>query len=1329
MPRDSRLPDPTRQSIAIKQTVKCAINNATIAITQKLSFLSYGYEWDDFGGNVQQPMLGLAPVFAKSIGNKNNSLGFSTGGYSPFNTGTVVYSTFRILTFGGPTNTDVFAGSDVRNYKNYGIETLIPATCPYGGVEYTNTLTNPADYYFENGYFTDGEFQSQGQVGGPGPLNLERYVPGVLDVNNKIIPAINSKFKLSYNAITEAGLPTQGQFVIRIAPLFVPTSPMPAASMPESYNQFDPTWAKFDITIQWNDSFETIETKFKTAIGVNNVIVSGTDLRQQIGLYKDAEGNKYKYPILNDPTDQSAFEAEQLRLGLKKIGTLFDGQITFEITGTYAGTPMTSCTISSYTTDKYPTLKELTIGSQSVDSLGGRYTGRFVLSKTDSSILPCKVIPKWFVTIFDHLDVRVVSGYINWLKQLNAWHGWGYDLDAYFNRYDGHNQPIPTNFEPLGTAQTYDTTTTNYISNGYPISNPNLLIQIKNLIITICKDQFKMPVNGNPIWATAGGFIFSNNYGGIPDHTDHNPCRGDWYFSPKITSDYLKYGKNSVDDFTSLLPNYTTGLTSISRTNTQNYPFYIIKKRINQSVVKPMYDSFTYSFTLDMSGIDLSLYTHFQFVSPQFGNTEYLLTIATIPIAQFGIDAILDYYRNFPILGTLGGTYDDTTNKYTFTFLPRDFASGIAGINGPAFVFGILDGSGNFIDTKTANSFAVVTDIAGPRTIGYYMPKNYIRYKNQPPKQLWFERQILWKVDWEDQRISNGVITNFSGTYYVLGGTRSSPRWSNAISAGDLNTMMGEVLQDPANFTLNYRNYDLNFNHTLPGTETWTLIPTMLTTDTPTYSEEFFGALDPTISTGHPEPNTMFYATCIEPSCKYTGSVSSATNAWGVNIDNTPKLYYVELRNVSNLQSRIQGPLELGGIQIVPYNGNHGTYPQQLYSFFGGRYPNMQTSGPGVFEPTRQGLSNITYSEIQASYKVESYSATTANQITNAKLTSGWGITTDGNASAQNSMSRAGSIIGVISKDSLACCLDTKGRTIRQFLGLKFLTTTITNIVGDTTQYMFNYYKNVGNANDFGVDEKNANWTCTMNPYGRNHLNGQNSFTTYSTGNSWYLSGGSQYNPSGGSTYSRNFTAKLTIKYGSIPGNLRYPNNNFKVNTGAHAATTYLNSFNPFDTFTSSIVVEKQYLEVRHKQMMDAMLTTGTLLGTVTFDQTFFPDGHEINDIVPPTINSSRDDSNYGVKLPDMILQNLPNLADMIVPVGNIIFILLDLDITPTGIQSVNNLKDSYNITKIGPTPVINFFDGCSVSNFGVSSNDTNSAIKKFTLGTLQVDVQNRIHQ
>ena len=439
MPRDSRLPDPTRQSIAIKQTVKCAINNATIAITQKLSFLSYGYEWDDFGGNVQQPMLGLAPVFAKSIGNKNNSLVFSTGGYS----------TFRILTFGGPTNTDVFAGSDVGNYKNYGIETLIPATCPYGGVEYTNTLTNPADYYFENGYFTNGTFQSQGQVGGPGPLNLERYVPGVLDVNNKIIPAINSKFKLSYNAITETGLPTQGQFVIRIAPLFVPTSPMPAAS----YNQFGP-WAEFDITIQWNDSFETIETKFKTAIGVNNVIVSGTDLRQQTGLYKDAEGNKYKYPILNDPTAESAFEAEQLTLGLKKIGTLFDGQITFEITGTYAGTPMTSCSISSYTTDKYLTLKELTIGSQSVDSLGGRYTGRFVLSKIDSSILPCKVIPKWFVTIFDHLDVRVVSGYINWLKQLNAWHGWGYDLDAYFNRYDGHNQTIPTNFEPLGTAQT-----------------------------------------------------------------------------------------------------------------------------------------------------------------------------------------------------------------------------------------------------------------------------------------------------------------------------------------------------------------------------------------------------------------------------------------------------------------------------------------------------------------------------------------------------------------------------------------------------------------------------------------------------------------------------------------------------------------------------------------------------------------------------------------------------------------------------------------------------------------------------------------------------------
>ena len=375
----------------------------------------------------------------------------------------------------------------------------------------------------------------------------------------------------------------------------------------------------------------------------------------------------------------------------------------------------------------------------------------------------------------------------------------------------------------------------------------------------------------------------------------------------------------------------------------------------------------------------------------------------------------------------------------------------------------------------------------------------------------------------------------------------------------------------------------------------------------------------------------------------------------------------------------------------------------------------------GSTVPVRQDLNDISYSEIMSN-KVDSYNGAWTGTNTNVnsvlplpnivpRLTTGWGISSVWGSVPVTSVSDDYNklLIGTYTQDSVAYCLDTKGKTIQQYLGLKFLTTTLTNIVADTTSYMLNTYKN-----STTVDETNSEWFAEAGGVRPTYYNPNWQSPTP------YLGGKQSVN--------RQFSGTIKISYGSVPGNLRFPSNAGHETNPRHIIFvapqppgyifgSYGYGFpEPAVAGFESDVI---YTETRHKAMMDAM-TNGTILGTITVNPSMFPDGR----VPVPSQNLQVAD---GVGLPDCILNGLPGLSIYQPNVGEIIYIKVEVNCTPGNIQSVFNLKDYYEINKIGPNLRINYCDGFSTTNLGVSNNDTNSAIKKFYFGGIEVDSQNRV--
>jgi hypothetical protein len=1193
-------------SIVLKQTVKCVVNPAVEHIKQTLKMVSYGNEWDDFGGNYQQPMIGVAPPFAKASGTGNARQNLI-----------VVSPNGRAIPFGNGSSSVIGGNSDELTYKGYGLLSLIPQSVlyknAYGGV---NEPTFP---YHESGRFVSNVFVSEGFKGGPwdGNVGLERYTQQVLDLPDKYYPPTNEIWSISFNSITPDRLPTGGSWTLRVAPYDVIKEPRNGPYLIPT----GPT--NFRTTFQWDDSLATCKAKLEAVFGSGNVSVTGSDLLERLVMYRNNDNDKIKVPENPDPVAQAEIDASYLAMGYNRTGVLCNGTMFIEFTGAYAGVPMAIVVAEDDTMQPYlygrqrVKIVQQTLGAGEIDTLGGRYVGDYIRNSDNSCLLPVKTIARWFYRPFDHLDTRVVSKFIAWLKQLNDWHGWGYDLD--FKVFDGLLNEVTVPFED-GIAHPYDNpqqNRQNYSINGYIVSMPKILKQLRDFIAKVSIEQYKVTIANNKIWAVSGGFWFGNS-GSYPKHHAYGPTRGDWYMTPKNPDDYLKKGKNSVDDFTSLLPNFNYGLTTIDpRTNTQRYPFFAILKSESRGVAKPLYN-----------------------------------------------------------------------------------------------------------------------DYNGERQYGYYISKNIPAYLLFPgldftqPREVWFERQFMWKVEWHDQ-ISTMVgftptITNRSGTNYAIGGTQSSKIFSNVLTAGALTSMMQEVLQDPTGFTIRYTNFNFaTGRYDLDGEETWTISDDAVTIGTTEFTDESFA----------PDGGTkeIIYSEELLPYSEYYGS-GYMKPLWDGIFNNHKK--YISLAYSSNLQSRVQIVNGWFGNQWsdVAYRGNQGVYPTNS-TLYGKVFltPSVTITVSNIpFTKVRKGMNTITYDEVMESFVAEGYSVGTLyanniseDQFNNNQGNTGLTVTPSGILVPRISAGFGYSsewysrtvgwqaepyLVGNAHKSTLAYCIDTKGKTIRQYLGLKILETTLKDIYVDTVRYML--YPEETYTPGF-VDETNANWTVNETT---------SSVTRYARG---------------GSTANRSFSGSIRIFYGKTPGNLRFPDMTSTVRPDSRDVWPYAGGYQ-ISRIDGTVYQgprtivqpnkEYDYKVSSYKRIMDGVSSGGSggggTLCVIPVNGSMFPNGRPINE-TPNRSNGIVSE----VKIDEAVLSGANALADLQPEEGEIIYIGIEIDATPTGPLDLDELKQHFGVTKEGPNPKFNYLEGFSASQYGTSLKDQDPQQHKFLFGGIQLDVANRIFQ
>jgi hypothetical protein len=383
--------------------------------------------------------------------------------------------------------------------------------------------------------------------------------------------------------------------------------------------------------------------------------------------------------------------------------------------------------------------------------------------------------------------------------------------------------------------------------------------------------------------------------------------------------------------------------------------------------------------------------------------------------------------------------------------------------------------------------------------------------------------------------------------------------------------------------------------------------------------------------------------------------------------------------------------------------------------------------------PVRQDINDLNYSDIRKGPETNVYvgsaiiPSATLGQGTNLSIssacTSGWCMTDgvvqvvisfNGNITAPSTippyqpLQRL--IMGMYTREANGYFLDTKGRSIRQYLGVKFMDTTFKNISASIGYWLVgtSLIQNALPTGGYGTTEYG---TPTINPNAFNLSSGGGQAGAWFTGSSGFNGPG--------------FTATLTLAYGAVPGALRIPTNT-KITSGSGRAyftpvTLQGNATRGFYINDDTVTVEK-----RHQQMMDAALLNGTTLCTLTFSDTdYWGPNPSLATPTNPTSNSP-----FLANLGDQLLSGLSSLSDYVPGTGNIIFITVSLDITPTGTQSLSETRDAVNGTIWGPDPTFNLASGVLVTGVGFSKEAANNSNQYALLfGDLQLNTQNRFYQ
>ena len=525
--------------LQIKQKVDCKIEHAQFDISHTISFAHCSVDLCDFGGTIQGPRLGVAPPFTKGFlqslatTQATNGLDYPLAAYQKYGirsyTPGNIYGWLRDNVVGVFLNTNGTPGQYIDGVvyvppqpdkpidfdivpdpnKSYGFPQLndiyalrfkIWPTSGYFQLAFATAPgnTNVATKYdMEGNILTCSTYKTD-------PISFDASAQDILDA---LTPGLTSDFTVD---VTGGPLPEN--------PIF--------------------------IELTGTYVFATFDATFPDGVVLRGLYPDGSlNLGSQVKVSRQGlSGLMCVYPLDASYTEQPGDTDD--------TGTTNDG-----------GGPETINDGDDYTQVKPLPIMQLVqmfcpkIAASGLTYYKGTYDHFIVNGTSYSAVTWIKQwqLSKYLTQIFDHFDVRVLSNIFDWLVQLNATHDWGYDMTSFLVQGDLATEVVHYENQDSQT----------YVASGEPWNVFYYLRAIRNFLETVSQDKFGMSYEYCPLWArynknnfllantamTQAGFTWSYDYAMI------YALAGDWTWTTPNIEDLGNYGKYSVDDVTSVLPN------------------------------------------------------------------------------------------------------------------------------------------------------------------------------------------------------------------------------------------------------------------------------------------------------------------------------------------------------------------------------------------------------------------------------------------------------------------------------------------------------------------------------------------------------------------------------------------------------------------------------------------------------------------------------------------------------------------------------------------------------------------------------------------------------